>query len=143
MANTTNSKTHFQGGLQSGLQTGNPSTDTRANVRLSRTVTVGATTSANIAMPGDATMFGFRTIVTTGSAGAGSEVKFGTLTDPTAYASIASVSAAGVYSALTTVSAANLVRAATPADFTLVVRTSGSNATLAGVAEINFQRGNG
>jgi hypothetical protein len=142
MANTTLSKTHFQGGLQSGQQTGNPGTDTRANVRLSRTVTVSAASSANVMLPGDATMLNFRTIITTGSAGTGGTVTFGTTTDATGYASMTNVSAAGVYSTLSTVSAANLVRQV-GSDNIVVVRGSAANAQMLGVAEITFQRGNG
>lgn len=140
MAQTPNTKTHFVGGLQSGLQTGNPSTDTRAAAVLQRNVTVSAASSANITVPGDARGFRFSVCLTTGSAGTGGEVKFGTTVDPTAFGSITNVSAAGIYSTLSTVSGAN-INNPFGTDRIMVVRGSANNTNMLGVANITFNRG--
>lgn len=131
--------TNFQGNIKSGLETGSPGTDTRANARFSRSCSVSAASSANIMLPGDATLLDFRLILTAGSAGAGSTVDFGNTADARHYGAITNVSAAGVYSTLTVVSAQSLITQV-GSDNILVVKGSGNNTNMLGVAQVTFSR---
>lgn len=142
MATTPLTKTRFLGGIQSGLETGVPGTQTVAMTRISRTCTVSAASSANIMLPGDATMIFTSLIMTAGSAGATSKVRFGNTADATHYTAFTQVSAAGIYSAPQTVSAQSLITQ-TGTDTLMVVRGSSLTTAFLGQAMVTFQRRNG
>lgn len=142
MANTPLTFTRWQGGLQSGLETGNPGTQTVSRARMSRVVTVSAASSANIMLPGDATMIATSLIITAGSAGATSKVRFGNTADATHYTAYTQVSAAGLYNAPQTVSAQSLITQA-GSDNLLIVRGNSLTTAFLGKAMVTFQRGEG
>lgn len=136
--NTPLTSTVWQGNIKSGLQTGNSGTDTRANARLVRSVRVSAASSANIMLPGDATNIDVMLYVTTGSAGALAEVRFGNTADATHYAAFTQVSAAGLYRNPQSVSAQSLLTV-TGSDTLMIVRGSAIN-NFEGQAVVSFNR---
>lgn len=140
--NTPLTKTGFQGAIQSGLNQGNNQLNTVANVRLSRTCTVSAASSANIVLPGDATQIATSLIITAGSAGALSKVRFGNVADATHFSAFTQVSAAGLYNMPTTVSAQSMLTQV-GSDNIMVIRGSSLTTAFLGVAQVTFQRRNG
>ena len=140
MAQTPLTQTVFQGNVKSGLETGNPSTDTRANAALCRSATVSAASSANIMLPGDATNVDFTLYVTTGSAGQTAKVNIGNINDPTHFAGFTQVSAQGIYRQPQTVSAPSLLTQA-GSDNLMIVRGSALQAGFLGRLLVTFNRG--
>lgn len=136
--NTPLTRTNFLGNCTSGLPTGNPGTDTQANSVLARSVRVSAASSANIMLPGDASNIDVKLYVTTGSAGANAEVRFGNTADATHYAAFTQVSAAGIYRNPQSVSAQSLLTI-TGQDTLMIVRGSAIN-NFEGVAVVTFNR---
>lgn len=132
--------TRFQGDIQSGITTGNPSTHTRASTSVVRFATVSAASSANIMLPGDATNIQMRLIITAGSAGQTSKVQFGNLNDAAHFGAFTQVSAAGLYNFPTTVSAQSLLTQVGQ-DNLLIVRGSSTNLNQLGRAIVEFTRG--
>jgi hypothetical protein len=141
VANTPLTFTRFQGDIHSGEDNGAPSLNTYASVRLQRFCTVSAASSANIMVPGDATNFEFKVIVTTPTSGANAaDVRFGNINDTTHYCRF-SCSAAGIYGTPNAISALSFITPNGADNLIVITASAGQEPAFQGRAIVVFSRG--